>query len=215
MALQRPFRGLDTPFFSAVYLLLKPTRYLILFWAPVYLHTRLGTGAFESGVLGATFELAGPLSVLAGGYLSDKVFHCKRIPISVICLFVLAPLLLFFDDLPPTRIALGLGFFAIGFFIYIPDSLVSGAAAIDFGTKRGASTAAGTINGFGSAGAIIGGMLPGLVQRSGGDDADIWSGVFASAAASILLAGILLLPKWNALPPTAGDAKGEACQEED
>ena len=53
--------------------------YLILFWAPVYLNTRLGTRAFESGVLGATFELAGPLSVLAGGYLSDKVFHCKRI----------------------------------------------------------------------------------------------------------------------------------------
>ena len=25
----------------------------------------------------------------------------------------------------------------------------------------------------------------------------------------------LLLPKWNALPLTAGDAKGEACQEED
>ena len=39
--------------------------------------------------------------------------------------------------------------------------------------------------------------------------------VFASAAASILLAGFLRLPKWNALPLTAGDAKAEACQEED
>ena len=96
----------------------------------------------------------------------------------------------------------------------IPDSLVSGAAAIDFGTKRGASTAAGMIDGFGSAGAIIGGMLPGLVQRTGGNDADIWSWVFASSSSSILLAGFLLLPKWNVLPLTAGDAKGEACQEE-
>jgi len=199
---------------SAVYFLLKPTRYLILFWAPVYLNKRLGTGAFESGVLGAAFELAGPLGVLAGGYLSDKVFHCKRIPISVICLFVLAPLLLYFDDLPPTRFVLGLGFFAIGFFIYVPDSLVSGTAAIDFGTKRGASTAAGLINGFGSAGAIIGGMLPGLVQRTCGKDADLWNWVFVALAASILLAGLLLLPKWNALPPTAGHAKGKACEEE-
>jgi hypothetical protein len=28
------------------------------------------------------------------------------------------------------------------------------------------------------------------------------------------LAGLLLLPKWNALPPTAGDAKGKAYEEE-
>lgn len=36
----------------------------------------------------------------------------------------------------------------------------------------------------------------------------------STLAASILLAGLLLLPKWNALPPTAGDAKGKAYEEE-
>ena len=30
----------------------------------------------------------------------------------------------------------------------------------------------------------------------------------------VVLAGMLLLPKWNALPPTAGDAKGKAYEEE-
>ncbi|MCZ6862255.1 MAG: hypothetical protein O7I42_18610 [Alphaproteobacteria bacterium] len=36
----------------------------------------------------------------------------------------------------------------------------------------------------------------------------------STLAASILLAGLPLLPKWNALPPTAGDAKGKAYEEE-
>ena len=38
--------------------------------------------------------------------------------------------------------------------------------------------------------------------------------MFASSS-SILLAGFILLPKWNAPPPTAGDAIGEAREEED
>ena len=36
-----------------------------------------------------------------------------------------------------------------------PDSIVSGTAAADFGTSKGASTASGIVNGMGSVGAII------------------------------------------------------------
>ena len=126
---------------AAVYFFLKPTRYLVLFWSPVYINERLGTGAAESGVLASMFDLAGPAGVLIGGYLSDKVFRSRRMPMSVMALFLLVPLLCFFHQIPSTRLALGLGFFGIGFLLYIPDSLVSSTAAVDFGTKRGASTA--------------------------------------------------------------------------
>ena len=50
----------------------------------------------------------------------------------------------------------------IGLLLFGPDSIISGTAAIDFGTKQGASTAAGIINGMGSVGAIIGGTIPGF-----------------------------------------------------
>lgn len=186
-----------------VYFLLKPTRYLVLFWSPVYVNERLGTGSASSAILGSMFELAGPASVLFGGYMSDRVFHSRRMPMSVIALVGLAVLLFFFDDLPNTQLALGLGFFGIGFLIYIPDSLVSGTAAIDFGTKKGASTASGLINGCGSIGAIIGGTMPGWIERVIGQDVDKWNGIFVGLSISILIAAILLLPKWNALPPTA------------
>ena len=85
--------------------------------------------------------------------------------------------------------------FSIGFLLYIPDSLLSGTAAIDFGTKKGASTAAGFINGLGSAGAILGGSLPGIVSERWG-----WNVLFSALAITVTLAALLLMPKWNAVP---------------
>ncbi len=190
---------------AGVYLLLKPTRYYILFWSPLYLNAKLGTGAAESGILGSMFELAGPLGVLMGGYLSDKVFGARRIPVAVIGLLVVAAVLLGFNALPSTKWALGSAFFFIGFFLYMPDSLVAGTAALDFGTRKGAGTAAGMINGFGSIGAVVGVSLPGVLSSLLGEDADIWWYIFPGLGVSLLIAALLLLPRWNAMPATVDD----------
>lgn len=180
---------------AGVYFFLKPTRYAIFAWSPLYLNERLGTGMAQTGLLSALFELAGPISVLAGGIVSDRLFQSRRMPVSIFCLVVVAVILFTFDKLPATRLALGTCLFLIGLFLYAPDSLVSGTAAVDFGTKQGASTAAGIINGAGSIGAILGVGIPGLLQKRFG-----WDGVFMSLAVTILVAALLLLPKWNALP---------------
>lgn len=185
---------------AATYFFIKPTRYLVLFWSPVYLNQRLGSGAAESGILGSMFDLAGPLAVLFGGFMSDKVFQSRRMPMSVIGLVGVAILLACFPWLPDTRLALGLGFFGIGFLLYIPDSLVSATAPLDFGGKEGASTAAGIVNGCGSIGAIIGGTLPGLVTNFVDEGTDIWRGIFLGLSASLAVAALLLLPQWNRLP---------------
>lgn len=190
---------------AAVYFFLKPARYAILFWGPKYLNEKLDTGMMESGALGALFELAGPLSLLLGGLVSDKLLGSRRMPVIVTCLFILSVLLFSIDKVPETRLVLGACFFFIGLFLYAPDGMISGTAAIDFGTKKGASTAAGLINGFGSCGAILGGTLPGLLNERWG-----WDGVFTALGIATLIAGCLLLPRWNALPNTAGhDATSE------
>lgn len=185
-----------------VYFFLKPTRYMVLFSSPLYVNWRLGGSAAESGILSAMFDLAGPVGVLFGGFCSDFLFKSKRIPMSVIGLVGVAIVLVCMPYLPDTRLAMGLGFFGIGFFLYIPDSLVSGTAAIDFGTKRGASTAAGFINGCGSIGAIIGGTMPGWLKAILGERTDIWPYVFNGLAVSILIAAALLIPQWNRMPPS-------------
>ncbi|GMV95646.1 MAG: MFS transporter [Phycisphaerae bacterium] len=180
---------------AAVYFLLKPARYAILFWGPKYIHARLGSGMTESGLLSGLFELAGPAAALAGGYLSDRVFGTRRVPVCVICLVLLGVLLIAFNHFPVGRWALGISFFVIGMLLFAPDSLVVGASAVDFGTRQGASTAAGIINGMGSVGAVFGGVLPGFFNERWG-----WSGVFGLLGAMTLLAGLILLPRWNALP---------------
>jgi len=187
---------------AAIYFCLKPARYAILFWGPKYVNDKLGSGMAESGFLSAMFELAGPFSVVLAGLISDKLFGSRRMPVSVICLFLLSALLFALDGLPNNRWMLGTSLFFIGLLTYAPDSLVSGTACVDFGTKKGASTASGLVNGAGSAGAIVGGTIPGFFHDQWG-----WNGVFAFLASAVLLAALLLLPKWNALPKESGGGK--------
>jgi sugar phosphate permease len=78
--------------------------------------------------------------------------------------------------------------------------MASGTAAIDFGTARGASTAAGIINGCGSIGAAVGGTIPGWVEHIAGADGDLWGIIFRILGVALILAGAILLPKWNTLP---------------
>jgi len=184
---------------AVVYFFLKPIRYAILFWGPLFIHETLGTGMAESTVLSASFFLAGPLGVVAAGYASDKLFQSRRMPYSIISMITLAVLLFSFNDLAAVQSKLvTAGFlFLVGFLIMGPDSLVSATAAVDFGTRKGASTASGIINGLGSVGAVVGGTIPGFFKDSWG-----WEGVFSFLAASVLIAGLLMVPKWNALPDT-------------
>jgi len=188
---------------GAVYFLLKPTRYAILFWGPKLLNEQLDTGMGESALISACFELGGPLGVLFGGYVSDLLFRAKRMPISIISLFMLAGILFGFNHFASyeSKWIIAALLFSIGFLLYIPDSLLSGTAAIDFGTKKGASTAAGLINGLGSVGAILGGSLPGIVSERWG-----WNVLFTTLAVTVALAALLLMPKWNAVPATSESA---------
>lgn len=179
---------------SAVYFLLKPTRYAILFWGPKYVNARLGSGMMESGLVSALFELAGPVGALVAGLLSDRLFGTRRVPVIVISLVLLSAVLFSFDQLPPNRWAMGIGFFMIGLLLFGPDSLVAGTASVDFGTKRGASTASGLVNGWGSVGAVIGGTMFGWISSHIG---------FLILGGMTILAALIMLPRWNAVPKKA------------
>lgn len=191
-------------YLGAVYFLVKPTRYLLLFWSPVYIADRLGTDTLQSGWLSSMFDLAGPVGTLVGGITSDRIFQSKRMPVSILALFCLAALMVVFPFIPLSRAGMGLGMFAMGFLVYIPDSLISGTAAIDFGTKKGASTANGVINGMGSVGQMLGVLLPGWVESVLGKGQNVWPAIFVGLGIALALAGLMLAPLWNRLPPKAG-----------
>ena len=151
----------------------------------------------ESGAISALFEMAGILSAILAGVVSDRLFGARRMPVCIITLSVLGAFLLVMDGLPATRMMLAGSYLLIGLLVFAPDTILNGPAAVDFGTKQGAATAAGLINGAGSVGAILGGTIPGFFADRWG-----WNGVFTLLGSMALIAAIILLPKWNAMPTT-------------
>ncbi len=184
---------------GAVYFFLKPTRYAILFWGPLMINDKLGTNIGESALISAAFEAAGPLGVIFAGYGSDKWFNSRRMPITILGLAVLTIILFFFNGLTEMggKGTMALLLFAMGFFLFGPDAMISSTSAVDFGTKKGAGSSAGLINGMGSTGQILGLSLPGIIWAHYG-----WGVLFNCLGAFVFLAMLLLLPLWNALPAT-------------
>jgi OPA family sugar phosphate sensor protein UhpC-like MFS transporter len=189
---------------SISYFFMKMARYGILLWTPLYLSETLKTGMSASGAIGGLFELAGLISVFLAGVASDKLLGSRRNPITIVCVLLSAVLLWTLGSLPYSRWAIGGGLFAIGFLLFPPDALVAAMAAVDFGTKKGASTAVGLVNGLGSFGAMLGGILPGFLHARWS-----WNAIFSMLAFSLLISALLLLPKWNALPATSASIRRE------
>ena len=185
---------------GAIYFLLKPIRYALLFWGPVIIYERMGTNIGETAFISAFFEAAGPVGVILAGYLSDKVFRARRIPVIVLGLLGLAAILFSFNAITAanSRVAMMLVLAAIGCFLFGPDSLIASTCAVDFGTKEGAGSAAGFINGMGSVGQSLGLALPGVISERFG-----WNVMFTGMGCFILLAALMLAPKWNAVPVSA------------
>jgi sugar phosphate permease len=78
----------------------------------------------------------GIAGVFFAGYISDKVFRARRMPVIVICLMLLGIFVFFLDDLPATRLSLSLSLMLIGLLLFGPDSLVSGTAAMILVQKK-------------------------------------------------------------------------------
>jgi sugar phosphate permease len=81
------------------------------------------------------------------------------------------------------------GLALIGFCLFGPDSLLSGAVAQDAGGRHAAATATGLVNGVGSLGAILQGALNAWVSRAYG-----WHAVFFSFVTFSLLGALALVP---------------------
>ncbi|MBA1195633.1 MFS transporter [Pseudomonas plecoglossicida] len=179
------------------YFLLKPARYAILLWGPVIVFEQMpSVGKVGAAIIPTAFELAGLLGPIIIGLASDKLFGARRMPACVISLLLLTvTLALFMAAMNSGSIAMVVGLlFVMGLTLYGPDSMISGAAAIDFGSAKAGATAAGFVNGCGSVGAVLGGLLPGYF-----DSVTVFI-VFAGCA---LFSALVLLPHWNSRPVAA------------
>ena len=139
-----------------IYFTIKFLRYALWSWVPFFFNKNFEMDVSDAGYLSVVFDIAGFAGVLFAGFVSDKLFKGKRSLISAIMLSLMAvAFILMYVKGESSLLFFTISMGIAGFMLYGPDSLISGVGAIDVGSKRGALTAAGIINGTGSIGPIF------------------------------------------------------------
>jgi sugar phosphate permease len=134
----------------------KFIRYALRSWTPSFLQKGYGLAGDEAGYLSTVFDVAGFLGVITAGFVSDKLFESRRAKVAFLMLLgmlVGTALLCVLGSVSVLLFTLCIA--VVGFMLYGPDALLTGAGAIDVGSPRVALQAAGIINGMGSVGSVV------------------------------------------------------------
>jgi len=175
--------------YGASYFFIKFMRYALQLWLPYYLQKQLGYADDKASYVAAAFEAGGLVIVITIGMLSDRR-SLGRVPLSAASLVALAGAMVACAKWVGDSTALNAVLLAlIGALLFAPDSILCGAAAQDAGGRQAASLATGFVNGIGSAGALLVGLIvPGLSKRFG------WGVLFPCLVTMALLGAVCLLP---------------------
>ena len=180
---------------GSFYFFVKFIRYAIWSWVPFFLSKNYGMAGDDAGYLSTIFDVAGLAGVLFAGWASDRFFKGRRAGISFLLVLMMGAscLLMFFGG--PVALGLfGLSIGLVGFSLYGPDALMSGAGAQDIGSEKGAVLAAGVINGMGAVGAVLQEtVIARMYDGGGGELGPIFAVLVAAAVGAGLFLGIVLI----------------------
>ncbi len=175
---------------GGAYFGLKLIRYSLLFWLPFYLNQALGYDRGAAGYLSTAFEAGGIVGAIAVGWATDRFVPNRRGLVLAPMILVLAGALFVFQAVGSAGdFALMSSLALVGFLLFGPDALISGAAAQDIGGGEAAGSAAGIINGLGSIGAVLSGIVTATVSKAYGWETLFW--VFVGFA---ILSSLALVP---------------------
>lgn len=172
---------------GAFYFGVKFVRYAIWSWTPYFLERNFSLAGDDAGYLSSIFDAAGFLGVIFAGFISDRYFKGMRTSLSLIMLvgMMLACIMLYvLGSTSLLFFAISLG--VVGFMLFGPDSLLTGAGAIEIGTPRTAVAAAGMINGLGAVGSVVQELVVARVyEDSSGDVASVFALLIGASAISV------------------------------
>jgi OPA family glycerol-3-phosphate transporter-like MFS transporter len=156
-------------------------------WNPVYLHEHLGYSMSRAASFSAVFTAVGALSVIASGWLSDRVGVNGRALLLFLGLAATAAVLLalMFTPAHPGSLLPLFAIGAIAFTLLGPYSYLGGAFALDFGGKQASAASSGIIDGIGYLGAVAAGFGAARVSVAFG-----WQRVFTVLAGVSVLAAL-------------------------
>jgi sugar phosphate permease len=181
---------------GGAYFGMKFIRYAIDSWAPFFLSRNFDLKGDDAGYISTLFGICGVVGVIASGWWSDRFFHGRRALISFVMIVGVVAATTFMATAGTRSAAsFAVAISLIGFTLYGPDALMTGAGAMDIGNESGAIRAAGIISGLGSAGSVVQELLIGhLYKQNGGAMAPVLATLFGSA---LLSAGCLGAIVWR------------------
>ncbi|HWP08809.1 MAG TPA: MFS transporter [Polyangiaceae bacterium] len=175
--------------FGASYFFIKLVRYALLFWLPYYLATARGYSTGKAANVSIAFDAGGMVGVVVIGWLADRR-RLSHAALSMLSIALLVPVLVGHRALGGAGEVGEVVMLALaGALLVGPESLLSGAAAQDAGGPAAAASATGFVNGLGSFGALLQGVVvPPLAARFG------WTALFPALGVLALGAMVALLP---------------------
>lgn len=169
-------------------------RFGTLDWATIFLYDVKGIDQVSVAIFWTLMPLAGIPGGIVAGYLADRFWNGRCVPINVIYLVLLTfSIIGFYIYSGPNNILLT-GFFLllIGFLIDGPQNLISGVQASRVTVKEAISGACGMTGFFGYVGATFSGVgLAYITEKFG------WVGMYATCALSALFCIVLVLMTWR------------------
>lgn len=179
------------------YFFSKLIRYAFWSWVPLLLARNFAMSGEDAGYMSSIFDAAGFIGTIAAGLLADRVFKgsLSRLSFAFTAMMVLSMAFLYLVG-TTDLVLFGIGIALVGFFLFGPDSLLTGAGAVNIGSPRKAALAAGLISGIGSTGPVVQELV--LPRFMGSDDPSGTFGVLLVSAILCLCALGWMLHRSNA-----------------
>uniref|UniRef100_A0A6B2L5U7 Major facilitator superfamily (MFS) profile domain-containing protein n=1 Tax=Arcella intermedia TaxID=1963864 RepID=A0A6B2L5U7_9EUKA len=153
-------------YISFSYFCVKLIRYTLLYWLPYYLSYSLHYDQTTSGLMSTWVEIGGTFGGIFIGYISDY-FPGKSVLVAAPCSLVISMGLFFFQGLPngDNLFMTGGLLFLIGFYTAAPEILLSGVVVQDIAGKENLGSVVGVVNGVGSFGSALQGILVATIAK--------------------------------------------------
>ncbi|MBR1944431.1 MAG: MFS transporter [Alphaproteobacteria bacterium] len=169
-------------------------RMTFLNWGPTLLQESRGISILDTKfkIIMILFDISGMIGSLIAGYVSDKVFKGRRIPVAIIYTLLTAFTMYLFKIIPITSTLLNsIIIIFIGSLLTAPIVLIN-TAATEFSSKESVASATGFTGTFGYIGTAIAGVGNGyLVEHYG------WNSVLSFATISAIGSTVLFALLWN------------------
>jgi OPA family glycerol-3-phosphate transporter-like MFS transporter/OPA family sugar phosphate sensor protein UhpC-like MFS transporter len=173
---------------SAANFFVYTIRFGIFDWGPTLLHEYKGMPLTDAAAIVANFEIAGLFGMLITGWLTDRIFGGRAIPLCLLSMLLCGVCVFAFWKYPGHSMAVNTALLAAaGFFVYCPQSLIAVVAA-NLATKRAAATAVGFTSIFAYASTVVSGYGIGWLSSNYG-----WGPAFECLIAAAIAGAVLFV----------------------